>query len=168
MLGKLSVVALTATTLMVLAPAYAQRGGGEGGGAGGPPRAAHQLAEVGHQLQPQPRVVAAVRHQLQPQPRVAGGASTPAGAPAAGGGRGGPAAAGGGGLHLVAMAAMRTETPMTAGSISKSGGPLSGGAITGGIRYGEKRRFWRGRWYEYGVGRCWLDSPIGFVWVCGG
>ena len=35
MLGKLSVVALTATTLMVLAPAYAQRGGGEGGGAGG-------------------------------------------------------------------------------------------------------------------------------------
>jgi hypothetical protein len=31
MLGRLSMVALTAVTLMILAPAYARRGGGEGG-----------------------------------------------------------------------------------------------------------------------------------------
>ena len=96
------------------------------------------VAAVGHQLQPQPRVVVAVRHQLQPQPRVAVGLAhqleprlLAAGAvalrlPGEAVVVHPPLAA----LHLVAMAAMRTETPMTEGSISKSGGPLSGGAIT--------------------------------------
>jgi hypothetical protein len=37
----------------------------------------------------------------------------------------------------------------------------------GGYWYGPQRHYWRGRWYAYGVGSCWLPTPIGFVWVCG-
>lgn len=37
----------------------------------------------------------------------------------------------------------------------------------GGVWYGHRRHYWRGRWYAYGVGSCWLATPIGFVWVCG-
>jgi hypothetical protein len=37
----------------------------------------------------------------------------------------------------------------------------------GGVWYGTGgRRFWRGQWYPYGVGPCWLLTPIGYVWVC--
>jgi hypothetical protein len=37
----------------------------------------------------------------------------------------------------------------------------------GGIYYGHVRRFWRGRWWAYGVGSCWRLTPDGFyVWVC--
>jgi hypothetical protein len=37
----------------------------------------------------------------------------------------------------------------------------------GGVWYGARRHYWRGRWYAYGVGSCWLPTPIGYVWVCG-
>jgi hypothetical protein len=42
-----------------------------------------------------------------------------------------------------------------------------GGRYYGGIWYGTGRRYWRGRWWPYGVGSCWRPSPIGYVWVCG-
>lgn len=42
-----------------------------------------------------------------------------------------------------------------------------GARYYGGIWYGTGRRFWRGRWWAYGVGSCWRWSPIGYVWVCG-
>ena len=35
-----------------------------------------------------------------------------------------------------------------------------------GIWYGTGRRFWRGRWYPYGVGSCWALAPVGYVWIC--
>ena len=47
------------------------------------------------------------------------------------------------------------------------GGPVVGRRYHGGVWYGTGRRYWRGQWYAYGVGPCWLASPIGFVWVCG-
>lgn len=37
----------------------------------------------------------------------------------------------------------------------------------GGTWYGARRHYWHGRWYAYGVGSCWLPTPIGYVWVCG-
>jgi hypothetical protein len=42
-----------------------------------------------------------------------------------------------------------------------------GGRYYGGTWYGTGRRYWRGRWWPYGVGSCWRSTPIGFVWVCG-
>jgi hypothetical protein len=42
-----------------------------------------------------------------------------------------------------------------------------GGRYYGGVWYGTGRRFWRGRWWAYGVGSCWRASPIGYVWICG-
>jgi len=37
----------------------------------------------------------------------------------------------------------------------------------GGTYYGRGRRYWRGRWWAYGVGSCWRLTPDGFyVWVC--
>ncbi len=36
----------------------------------------------------------------------------------------------------------------------------------GGIWYGTGRRYWRGRWYAYGVGSCWRWTDIGYVWIC--
>ncbi len=42
-----------------------------------------------------------------------------------------------------------------------------GSRYNGGVWYGPRRHYWRGRWYAYGVGSCWLATPIGFVWVCG-
>jgi hypothetical protein len=36
----------------------------------------------------------------------------------------------------------------------------------GGVWYGARRHYWRGRWYAYGIGPCWLATPIGYVWVC--
>lgn len=44
--------------------------------------------------------------------------------------------------------------------------PRIGHRYHGGIWYGHRRHYWRGRWYAYGVGSCWLRTPIGFVWVC--
>jgi hypothetical protein len=46
-------------------------------------------------------------------------------------------------------------------------GPIIGRPYHGGIWYGTGPRFWRGQRYAYGVGPCWLLSPIGYVWVCG-
>lgn len=42
-----------------------------------------------------------------------------------------------------------------------------GGRYYGGVWYGTGRRYWRGRWWPYGVGSCWRTSPIGYVWICG-
>ena len=42
-----------------------------------------------------------------------------------------------------------------------------GGRYHGGVWYGHRRHFWQGRWYNYGVGPCWLATPIGYVWTCG-
>jgi hypothetical protein len=36
----------------------------------------------------------------------------------------------------------------------------------GGVWYGHKRRFWHGQWWAYGIGECWLSTPIGYVWIC--
>lgn len=36
----------------------------------------------------------------------------------------------------------------------------------GGVWYGHKRRFWHGQWWAYGTGKCWLSTPIGYVWIC--
>jgi hypothetical protein len=47
------------------------------------------------------------------------------------------------------------------------GGPVIGRSYHGGTWYGPRRHFWRGQWYAYGVGPCWLPSPIGYVWTCG-
>ena len=37
----------------------------------------------------------------------------------------------------------------------------------GGVWYGTGRRYWHGQWWDYGVGACWLLTPIGYVWTCG-
>jgi hypothetical protein len=36
----------------------------------------------------------------------------------------------------------------------------------GGVWYGPVRRYWRGRWWAYGVGSCWRWTDIGYVWIC--
>ena len=54
------------------------------------------------------------------------------------------------------------------GVVVRHGGPYRiGGRYHGGIWYGTGRHWWNGRWYNYGVGSCWLWSPIGYVWICG-
>ena len=50
-------------------------------------------------------------------------------------------------------------------------GPNGGRAVVGrsyygGVWYGPGRRYWHGRWWAYGVGSCWRNTPIGFVWIC--
>ena len=53
------------------------------------------------------------------------------------------------------------------------GGAVVGGAVVGrryygGVYYGHRRRYWRGRWWAYGVGSCWRITPAGYyVWICG-
>jgi len=42
-----------------------------------------------------------------------------------------------------------------------------GARYHGGIWYGTARRYWRGRWWAYGVGSCWRWTDIGYVWICG-
>ena len=37
-----------------------------------------------------------------------------------------------------------------------------GQKYTGHVWYGRSRHFWRGRWYAYGVGPCWIR--IGGMW----
>ena len=51
--------------------------------------------------------------------------------------------------------------------LARGGAYRVGGRYHGGIWYGTGRHWWNGRWYAYGVGPCWLWSPIGYVWVCG-
>jgi hypothetical protein len=54
------------------------------------------------------------------------------------------------------------------GGVAVRGGAYRvGGRYYGGIWYGTGRRWYGGRWWPYGVGSCWLSSPIGYVWVCG-
>jgi hypothetical protein len=47
------------------------------------------------------------------------------------------------------------------------GGVAVGARYGGGIWYGTGRRFWGGRWWAYGVGRCWRSTSVGYVWICG-
>jgi hypothetical protein len=42
-----------------------------------------------------------------------------------------------------------------------------GARYHGGIWHGTGRRYWRGRWWAYGVGSCWRWTEIGYVWICG-
>ena len=51
--------------------------------------------------------------------------------------------------------------------VARGGAYRVGGRYHGGVWYGTGRHYWNGRWYPYGVGSCWLLSPIGYVWVCG-
>lgn len=53
------------------------------------------------------------------------------------------------------------------GALARGGAYRVGGHYHGGVWYGAGRHWWNGRWYAYGVGSCWLISPIGYVWVCG-
>ena len=53
------------------------------------------------------------------------------------------------------------------GVVVRGGAYRVGGRYHGGIWYGTGRHWWNGRWYGYGVGPCWLWSPIGYVWICG-
>jgi hypothetical protein len=53
------------------------------------------------------------------------------------------------------------------GNVAVRGPVRVGGRYYGGVWYGTGRRYWRGRWWPYGVGSCWRWSPIGYVWVCG-
>ena len=78
---------------------------------------------------------------------------------------GGPGMRGGGNVHI-----NRNVTVNRHVAVNRhfgGGGPVVGGRYHGGVWYGTGRRFWRGQWYPYGVGSCWLFSPIGYVWVCG-
>jgi|SRR5580692_9730455 hypothetical protein len=53
------------------------------------------------------------------------------------------------------------------GAVVHGGAYRVGGRYYGGTWYGPHRRFYGGRWWPYGVGSCWVQSPIGFVWICG-
>jgi hypothetical protein len=37
----------------------------------------------------------------------------------------------------------------------------------GDMRGGGRRHFYRGRWWDYGVGPCWRPTPRGYIWICG-
>jgi hypothetical protein len=39
-----------------------------------------------------------------------------------------------------------------------------GRRYNGHIWYGRNRHFWRGRWYAYGVGPCWINVGGLFFW----
>jgi len=73
------------------------------------------------------------------------------------------------GYHAYGPGGYRAYGPgIDRGVAVRPGGPYRiGGRYYGGIWYGPGRRWWNGRWYAYGVGPCWLWSPIGYVWVCG-
>lgn len=53
------------------------------------------------------------------------------------------------------------------GGVAVRGAYRVGGRYYGGTWYGARRRYWRGRWWAYGVGSCWRSTPIGYVWICG-
>lgn len=47
-------------------------------------------------------------------------------------------------------------------------GAVIGRRYYGGVYYGHRRHYWRGRWWAYGVGSCWRITPDGYyVWICG-
>ena len=60
-------------------------------------------------------------------------------------------------------------------SMSHSGpGPGSGSGMNrspgvrgGDMRGGGRRHFYRGRWWDYGVGPCWRWTRRGYIWICG-
>ena len=63
----------------------------------------------------------------------------------------------------------------TAAFAFHGGGHFGGGHFAGGhghfgggvVHFGGGRRFWHGRWYNYGVGSCWRLAPDGsYVWIC--
>jgi hypothetical protein len=29
------------------------------------------------------------------------------------------------------------------------------------------RHYWHGQWWDYGVGPCWIRTPVGWIWTCG-
>lgn len=90
---------------------------------------------------------------------------------AGGGGGGGPGVGPGGGGGGPAAGARRgygnRNVTINRNVYVNRGGPIVGRRYHGGVWYGPGRHFWHGRWYAYGVGPCWLPSPIGYVWVCG-
>jgi hypothetical protein len=49
--------------------------------------------------------------------------------------------------------------------------PASGmnrpGVRRGDMRGGGRRHFYRGRWWDYGVGPCWRPTAAGYIWICG-
>jgi hypothetical protein len=51
------------------------------------------------------------------------------------------------------------------GGKGKPGSGPGGGWQGGGGHHG--RRFWHGRWWDYGVGPCWRITPAGYIWICG-
>jgi len=56
-------------------------------------------------------------------------------------------------------------------SMSHSG-PGSGMNRPAAVRRGDmrgrgRRHFYRGRWWDYGVGPCWRPTPRGYIWICG-
>ena len=53
------------------------------------------------------------------------------------------------------------------GRVAVRGAHRVGGRYYGGTWYGTGRHYYGGRWWPYGVGDCWLLTPIGYVWVCG-
>jgi hypothetical protein len=48
----------------------------------------------------------------------------------------------------------------------RGGAVAVGTRYRGGVWYGPVRRYWRGRWWAYGVGSCWRWTDIGYVWIC--
>ena len=97
--------------------------------------------------------------------------------PGHGGGRAGHASfhRGAVGMHRGAVGVRHTAVGMHRGAavvgyhgaLARGGAYRVGGHYHGGVWYGTGRHWWNGRWYPYGVGSCWLLSPIGYVWVCG-
>jgi hypothetical protein len=53
------------------------------------------------------------------------------------------------------------------GSGPGSGMNRSPGIRRGDMRGGGRRHFYRGRWWDYGVGPCWRPTPRGYIWICG-
>jgi len=77
-------------------------------------------------------------------------------------GGGGHAHSGGGHVHSGGRGGVTVRNRVTVRNTYRVGGRYHGG-----IWYGTGRHYWRGRWWPYGVGSCWLLSPIGYVWTCG-
>jgi hypothetical protein len=87
---------------------------------------------------------------------------------ARGGGGGGHGGGGhGGGGHGGGGGAMHSGggMHMNGGGMHMNGAGMRGGRHVGGGGHG--RRFWHGRWWNYGVGSCWRWTPAGYIWICG-
>ena len=113
-------------------------------------------------------IVAAVAATLiMPALASAQGLGAGGGAPPGGGGGPGPGARGPGPGAGGPGRTVNRNVTINRNVVVNRGGPVVGRRYHGGVWYGTGRRYWRGQWYAYGVGPCWLASPIGFVWVCG-